>query len=460
MTSPSTTHDAISHFADALRDGLDLISPMPVGAVEHAVEGELSSAFAVTALASAAVGAATTEVGAWIHGGSMPAQVDARLASWWYAASIRPSWTLPPTWDAVAGVYAASNGWVRLHTNAPHHRVAALGALAVGGDRDAVAARVATMTAAEVESAVVDAGGCAAEFRSLTDWAAHPQGASVAAEPLIWSEPGSADSGRPRAAGTATRPLSGVKVLDLTRVLAGPVATRFLAGWGADVLRIDPPDWDEANVVPEVTLGKRCARLDLRTEHDRAMLRDLMSEADVLVHGYRPDALERLGLGAQVRQEVRPGLVDVCLDAYGWTGPWSGRRGFDSLVQMSSGIAHEGMIVSGNDDPTPLPVQALDHTAGYVLAAAAVRGLRRRREQGVGTIARTSLARVGALLAGGPRGSFDAQLRGIDDADVSDHVETSVWGTARRVRPPATLDGVTMQWDHDAGPLGSAKPRW
>src|SRR5262249_13189705 len=151
-------------------------------------------------------------------------------------------------------------------------------------------------------------------------------------------------------------------------------------GCGAEVLRIDPPDWEEPGIIPEVLLGKRTARLDLRTPADRDRFAHLLADADVLVHGFRGDALDRLGYGADVRADIRPGLVDVSLDAYGWTGPWAGRRGFDSLVQMSAGIAAEGMRAYGKDRPTPLPVQALDHATGYLLAAAALRGLARRRE--------------------------------------------------------------------------------
>src|SRR5690606_14976535 len=153
--------------------------------------------------------------------------------------------------------------------------------------------------------------------------------------------------------------LAGIRVLDLTRILSGPIATRFLAGYGADVLRIDPIDWDEPAVAPDVTLGKRRARLDLRSPEGKATFEHLLQQADVLVHGYRSDALEKLGLGETRRRELNPGLVDVCLDAYGWTGDWRARRGFDSLVQMSSGIAHAGMTLLNKPIPTPLPVQAL-----------------------------------------------------------------------------------------------------
>ena len=188
------------------------------------------------------------------------------------------------------------------------------------------------------------------------------------------------------------RPLAGVRVLDLTRILAGLIATRFLAGFGAEVLRIDPPNWDEPTIAPEVTLGKRCARLDLSGAGGRERWLALLSQADVVIHGYRPDALERLGLGVETRRRARPGLIDVSLDAYGWTGPWAGRRGFDSLVQMSSGIAEEGMRRASAEIPTPLPAQALGHATGYLMAAAAVRGLSASRASGEGSLVRVSLA--------------------------------------------------------------------
>src|SRR5580700_2565244 len=173
-------------------------------------------------------------------------------------------------------------------------------------------------------------------MRSAALWKVHPQGESANREPLVAAHLTS-DSGTAALMSTPDHPLQGVRVLDLTRVLAGPVATRFLAGFGADVLRIDPPTWDEPGVVPEVTVGKRCARLDLREQGDCDIFLNLLRSTDILVHGYRSDALDKLGLDARTRREIRPGLVDVALDAYGWSGPWRHRRGFDSLVQMSAG---------------------------------------------------------------------------------------------------------------------------
>ena len=203
---------------------------------------------------------------------------------------------MPPTWDPLAGDYATVDGWIRLHTNAPHHREAALAVVEAPADKARVAAAVSQWRADELERAIIDQGGCAAAMRPLDAWREHPQGRSVAGEPLLWWEETNRAHARSRKVAPG-RPLTGIRVLDLTRVLAGPVATRFLAGFGAEVLRIDPPWWDEPAFVPEVVLGKRCTRLDLRAPDGRERFFGLLRGADVLVHGYRPEALARLGLG-------------------------------------------------------------------------------------------------------------------------------------------------------------------
>jgi hypothetical protein len=249
------------------------------------------------------------------------------------------------------------------------------------------------------------------------------------------------------------RPLAGIKVLDLTRVLAGPVASRFLAGLGADVLRIDPPSWNEPGVVPEVTLGKRCARLDLHDPTDRAIFDNLLKDADILLHGYRADALERLGYGTAERRHLAPELIDVCLNAYGWSGPWQNRRGFDSLVQMSCGIAEAGMHWKQSDQPTPLPLQALDHATGYLMAASAIRLL------DTGGSARLSLARTAKLLIENGVGPA-APLRVEDDNDKGLLVEQTAWGAAHRLQVPLKITGTPLQWTIPAAELGSHRAQW
>jgi hypothetical protein len=420
--------------------------------------GDLPSAFPVSDMAAGAVAAAALAVAELA--GAPAVTVDRRLASFWFGFSLRPDgWAPAPPWDPIAGDYAASDGWIRLHTNAPRHRAAALAVLRVDGDKDAVSRAVAAWKADDLEAAIVANGGCAAAMRSLGAWAEHPQGKAVTGEAIVRRSDGDA-AGRAMPAVDPSRPLAGVKVLDLTRVLAGPVATRFLAGYGADVLRIDPPRWDEPAITPEVTLGKRCARLDLRDAAGRETLLRLLADADLFMHGYRPGALEHLGLGEAARRAVRPGLIDVSLDAYGWSGPWSGRRGFDSLVQMSAGIAEAGMRRAGAERPTPLPVQALDHATGYILATAAVRGLIDRRSAGAGSSWRASLARTAALLASLPASGAAQPFADRSDADLAGGVEATAWGPARRLKPPVVVEGAPMRWERAATDLGSSPARW
>ena len=430
--------------------------------------GELPSVYPVTDFATAAVGVAAAAVVELLGArfGDLPrASVSRRSASLWYGWSIRPQgWTMPSGWDPLAGDYATADGWIRLHTNAPHHRDAALGVLGVAADRELVAAAVAAWNSETLESAVVERGGCAAAMHSASAWKAHAQGRSVASEPLldVQATDGAADAavGDVHWAPRRDRPLSGLRVLDLTRVLAGPVATRFLAGFGADVLRIDPPEWDEPIVVSDVTLGKRCARLDLRDPAALARLRGLLRSADVLVHGYRADALDRLGLGVAARRQIRPGLIDVCLDAYGWSGPWRNRRGFDSLVQMSTGIAESGMRLLGKARPTPLPVQALDHATGYLMAAAVIRGLTGRLRSGRGFEARASLARTADVLLTAPIQWRPGTLGSMQSDDWSCELEPTPSGPAYRLRSAVEVAQAPMRWDRPASQLGSATPEW
>ncbi len=425
--------------------------------------GGIASAFPVADIAAAAIATAALGVAELVRetsGHAVPVTVDRRLSSMWFGFSLRPiGWRPAAPWDPIAGDYRARDGWVRLHTNAPHHRAAALRVLGVEAEKEAVARALAWWSKTDLETAVIDAGGCAAEMRSMAEWDGHPQGRAVAAEPLV-HRAAAGLTARPTWVLPPERPLSGIRVLDLTRVLAGPVATRFLAGYGAEVLRIDPPDGDEPGVVPEVTLGKRCARLDLRESRGRERFEAMLSRADVLLHGYRPGALDRLGLDAATRRRLSPGLIDVSLSAYGWSGPWASRRGFDSLVQMSAGIAERGMTWREADKPVPLPVQALDHATGYLMAAAALRGITCRMTQGNGLEARLSLARTAKLLIEHVTDREEEPFAPETEVDRSAQIELTDWGSAQRILPPVRMGDAAMRWDHPARRLGSAEPRW
>lgn len=417
-------------------------------------QGHLPSVYRVSDFAEATVGLAGAGLARVM--GPTQVSVDRRLASLWFDMTVRPDgWDLPDLWDAVAGNYACKDGWIRLHTNAPHHLKAALSVLECDGTRAAVAEQVRHWTAHELESAVVAAGGCAAQMHDAATWQAHPQGQALSTEPLvIWTQEGQCT---PKPLDTKA-PLQGLKVLDLTRVLAGPVASRFLAGFGANVLRIDPPWWNEPASELEVTLGKQCAGLDLRQPADVATLKDLLAQADVVLHGYRAEALERLGLGDAVRRKINPSAVDVRLNAYGWSGPWRDRRGFDSLVQMSCGIAARGMAVAGADKPVPLPVQALDHGTGYLLAACVLEGLAKRAEGRV-VSAKLSLARTAIEVMKYPCARSEDGAITAAPSDYTLREQTS-WGPAHRITAPITVGGCAPSWPLGAGTLRRHKTAW
>lgn len=445
---------------------MSLVTTLPAtGTYRVTGEGHRPSLYAVSELANASVAAVGLAMADLIEAlGLAPhapeVTVDQRLASLWFGCSFRPQgWEMPSLWDPIAGDYPCADGWIRLHTNLPHHRAAALSVLGCTEARDAVAAAVLNWQGDALETAVVGAGGVAAAMRSRSDWLDHPQGAVVAQEPLIdWIKPRRVVL-RDRPKACLSRPLQGRRVLDLTRVLAGPVSTRTLAGFGADVLRIDPPDWDEPGVLQDISLGKRMASLNLRTKSGRDRLRVLMSEADVLVHGYRPGALDALGLDLATRDAIAPNRVEVTLNAYGWTGPWANRRGFDSLVQMSSGIAEAGWRWAQAEKPTPLPVQALDHATGYMMAAAVLSGVATAaRGESVG-VARLSLARMAEELTGLPKTLSGPEITGTTGEDYASH-EDSGWGPALRLRPPLSLHGCQMCWSLPSNPSGRHPAQW
>jgi hypothetical protein len=369
-------------------------------------------------------------------------------------------WNLPAVWDPIAGDYRASDGWIRMHTNYAYHRDAVLRVLGTEASREAVGRAVGGWRAEDLEAAVVAEGGCAARSRSAAEWTTHPQGLAIAGAPLfdVTSARGEGlDLGSAPGA-----PLAGVRVLDLTRVVAGPVCTRVLAAYGADVLRVDPRGFQEVGaLLPEMTVGKRRTFLDLKQDPDRRTFEGLLASAHVVVHGYRSDALERLGLGRERRRRINPSLVDVSLDAYGFTGPWASRRGFDSLVQMTTGIADRGREAMGADRPVPLPAQALDHGCGYLLAAAACHRLLRRMVHSEASTTRLSLARVAKLLTDMAAGG-DMRAPEIAGADVDrfrERADTAV-GPVWRVRCPGQVEGFEPRWTRAAGQLGVDAPIW
>ena len=461
-------------------------------------EHTLASPFAVTAAAVASVASATLATAELWHrrGGPLaPASVDSRHVAFacgserFVAVEGRD---LGDVWDPIAGDYRATDGWVRLHTNFRAHRAAALRALGLGDDADRarVAGAVAGERAQDLEQRVYDAGGCAAAMRSMAEWRASAQERALGERPLVAvgdldapaigsdgpDRSGAGRSPRGRGGEAPARPLDGVRVLDMTRVVAGPVAGRFLAAHGAEVVRIDgPAPEDSAVLVADTTVGKRAAAVDLAAPEGRAAFAALLDRADVVLCAYRPGALAFLGFDPSSLARMRPGLVVGTLSAYGGVGvgPWGERRGFDSLVQMATGIADEGRRARGalgardggdiGDDapPVPLPVQLLDHASGYLLAAGVLRALARRGQDGRSREVQVSLARTACWLdslgRGGALAAPPLPAERPDDLSVRLH---GALGTTHHIACPGAIEGAPARWASGPVPLGHDAPVW
>ncbi len=413
----------------------------------------LPGAFRVVDAAVAAVGCALLAAGRWL--GARTAALDVGDAAGVFLAERRllVDGAAPAFWDPLAGDYPAADGWVRLHTNYPAHRAATLRALGLPPDADSatVGAAVAGRAAVDVEEAVLAAGAAAAALRTRGEWRAHPQAAAIALRPLVEVTTGSTPL-RPTRSRLHAHAGDRLRVLDLTRVIAGPTATKVLAAVAAgDVLRLDAPGFEEVPaLVADTSAGKRCARLDLRDSR----VESLVAAADVLVCGLRPGALARLGWTPERLAQVNPQLVVADLSAYGETGPWAGRRGFDSLVQTVNGMSAEGMRRARALAPVPLPAQALDHASGWLLAAGVLHALTLRRDDGQGRHVGVVLARTGQWLDG--LGRQDEALSAPPPGQVE--VVASPLGRVTRVVAPGALDGRRLSWAGTPSRLGSSEP--
>ncbi len=365
----------------------------------------------------------------------------------------------PELWDRIAGLYPTRDGWVRIHTNFPHHRDGFLALLGCANERTAVAAALSEWQALPFEEAAAAQGLPVAAYRTLDEWDAHPQAGAVARLPLV-EIARLGDAPVEALPPDGARPLSGVRVLDLTRVIAGPVCGRTLAAHGADVLAVTAPHLPfMLPTVIDCNRGKRSASLDLRGEAERARLDALVREADVFVQGYRPGALARLGYAPERLARLRPGIVCVSLSAWSRAGPWAGRRGFDSLVQTASGLNAAEAGAAGCAQPRPLPAQALDHGAGHLMAFGAMAALHRRATRGGSWQVQVSLARTALWLRG--LGRVPGGL-GAGAPDAADALEESPSGFGRllAVRHAARLAETQARYERPSMPLGSEPAAW
>lgn len=368
----------------------------------------------------------------------------------------------PPAWDAIAGVYKTRDQrFVRLHTNFPHHREAVCRVLNCKAERDEVQGALMQWDAEAFETAAYRAGGVVAMMRSHDEWSETPQAKALATSPVITIEKIGDASPKPWPGGD--RPLAGLRVLDLSRVIAGPVAGRTLAVHGADVLLISGADLP---AIPWLTIdtgrGKLCSFLDLKRDEGRTTLKELLAEADVFSQGYRPHALANLGFAPEDAARINPGIIFVSLSAYGHMGPWSARRGFDSLVQTTTGFNHAEGRAAGIEDPKELPAQILDHVTGYLMAFGAMMAKARQSREGGSWHVRVSLAQTGRWIwnLGRLADGLNAEdVKGEAIKPFSEQVPSG-FGTLRAIRHSAQLSQTPAFWARPAMPLGSHSAEW
>jgi len=426
----------------------------------------LPTDFRIGTAALATIGAtalAATELWRQRTGRAQRASVDVRaaIAAFRSERYLRVDGQAPHERDPLFGFYRTADArWVQLHSNFPHHRERLLALLGCDGTREAVAAAVARWKGEDLEDAVAAANAVSAMVRSREEWREHPQGRAVRALPTL--EIVKIGDSAPEPAGDGVRPLGGVRVLDLTRVIAGPVCGRALASYGADVLYVSSPRLPniQAHVI-DIGLGKRSTHLDLARSEDRATLGALAREADVFSQGYRPGGLARLGFAPEDLARLRPGIVCVSLCAYGHVGPWRERRGFETLIQSVSGMADEHGRAVGAESPRHLPAQVVDHGTGYLAAFGALMALARRAREGGSYLVRLSLAQTGwwvdALGRVDGRATPDQTLADVDDLLGE---RDSSFGRLRHVMPPARLSETPCAWSRPPVPTGTHPPTW
>jgi len=429
---------------------------------------------AAGAAALAAVGTAASELWHLRTGRRQRVRIDMRAvaAAMRSERYVRVNGEFVERYAPVSGYHRTRDGrWIQLHCNFPHHRAGVLKLLGCPDDRAAVSAAVAQSDGQALEDELIDAGLCAALLRSRAEWEAHPHYKAVAPLPLFeiiklgdsgpeplgaTAAPLGATAAPP---GAATAPLDGVRVLELTRVIAGPVSGRTLAQHGADVLRITPrhlPDLPGHEA--DTGSGKLTAVLDLRERHDLERLRALAADADVVTQGYRPGTLAARGLSPEALAAARPGIVCVTLSAWSHEGPWRHRRGFDSLVQSTTGI-----VDTTGERPRPLPCQALDHVTGYLMAFGAMAALARRAREGGSYQVRVSLCQTQEWLHRLRR--VDVDWRTIPDPTIDDVADLLIdtdgpYGRVRHVRPVVELSETPARWRRPAVPPGTSPPEW
>ena len=448
----------------------------------------LPSSFAVGTAAQVSIAAAAlaaTQVGVLRGLPAHSVRVDMQHAAVECLTRYAIDGIVPDVWDKYSGAYRTQDSWVRIHANFAHHRDGALALLGLkAGDSTSkadVEQALQAWRAEDFEQAAAERGLAVAALRTHAQWQAHAQAIALAEQPIFTIENIASNVINTRANDQLVSknqrwnarlplkddlqvlPLQGLRVLDLTRILAGPICSRALAAYGADVLLVNSPHLPNVGAIADTSRGKRSAHIDLCTAQGKAALRQLIADADIFVQGYRPGALQALGFGPEEVAAINPHIVYVSLSAYGDTGPWAQRRGFDSLVQTVTGLNADESVAAGvdlaRDAPRALPMQILDHATGYLMAFAALTALIKQKEQGGVYHVRLSLARTGQWLRS--LGRVDNGLS-ISKPSLEKYLytEPSGFGQLTALTHSAQLSGAQVRWALPSMPPGTHPAQW
>jgi crotonobetainyl-CoA:carnitine CoA-transferase CaiB-like acyl-CoA transferase len=351
--------------------------------------------------------------------------------------------------------------WVLPHFGLPNLQARMVKLLGCEPEPTSVAKAVAKWNALDLEAAIDEARVCGGMVRSNAEWLDHPHGQALAAKPIVEILKIGDSDAEPLPMGD--RPLSGIRALDLTRILAGPMAARTLAEHGADVLMVTA---ERLPQIPEHVLdtshGKRSTFLDLAQRQDAARLKALIEGADVFSQGYRPGTMHKLGFGPEEVAALRPGIIYATISCYGADGPFSHRAGWEQVAQTMTGLCHEGRTAARPDGPALLPAAACDYTTGYLAAYGILLALAERACEGGSYHVRASLCQSGMFIY--RQGKIAFPGLGLEPApDELDalRIETRPnSGPLRHLGPILGLSESPPHWTLPTPRLGGDAPAW
>ena len=444
---------------------------LPAEALEHLTvtgpRAALASSFSVSNAAQASIAAAATMASVIAHhrtGHYKSISVDSTEAAMECTGLFKLNGETPPQFAPLSGLYKTNDGYIRLHANFDHHRDIILDTLGLpvgtGTSRHQTESTISQWKTDDLDTAITNAGGACATFRTFEQWDKHPQAIELAQLPLIEiTKIGDGDPRPLNAINESGLPLSHLRILDLTRILAGPVCGRTLAAYGADVMLVNSPDLPNIDSIAETSRGKLSAHIDLQSAEGIKILHSLIAQSHVFIQGYRPGAITERGFGAEELAKKYPGIVCTSLSAFGRNGPWSNRRGFDSLTQTATGFNAAEAIAYDSNTPKAMPVQILDYASGFLMAFGTQMALYKQAKDGGSYHVQVSLARTGLWLR---QMGHSASSLNVEAANPEDYLEAyeSGFGALEAIPHAARFKPPSTQWRLPSVPPGTHPPQW